>query len=80
MKKLKVSLSLNKEVIDQLDKVELSQIKGGYDVITTLWGSNCYNTDPHRHKCCEGDPTTFDVACMSYTSVNDTTPGSCCAC
>ena len=79
MENSKPSLSLNKEVIEQLDKVQLSQIKGGYD-FTTLWGSNYYNTNPLQHRCCERDPTTFDVACMSYTSVNDTTPGSCCAC
>jgi|GEM_PF-2092669 len=78
MEKKKISLSLNKEVIDQLDKVQLSQIIGGDD-ITTLFGSNCYNTDPVAHPCCAGEPT-ISGACISYTSRTDTTPGSCCQC
>lgn len=77
MKKIKkISLNLNKEVIDQLDKNQLKNIVGGDDYFTTIWGSNCNNTDPHRHKCCEGHDHTL----YSYNTVTCTTPGTCCGC
>lgn len=79
MKKKKISLSLNKEVIDQLDKIQMAQIKGG-DEFTTLWGSNCNNSDPHKHQCCVPEEPDTTGACVSYTTVTDTTPGSCCNC
>jgi len=75
MKKKKISLSLNKEVIDQLDRVQLNHIKGG-DEFLTLWGSNCNNSDPNVHQCCVGDTTM--AACVSHTTVTDTTPGGGC--
>ena len=80
MKKKKISLSLNKEVIDQLDKIQMSQVKGGDD-FTTLWGSNCNNSNPAEHQCCVPDTTDQTTgACVSYTTITDTTPGSCCNC
>lgn len=70
MKKVKkLSLSLNKEVIDQLDKIEGRNIVGGSDYgFLTIWGSNCYNTNPLEHNCCTGTPTTDPGACWSYNS------------
>jgi len=76
MKKKKISLSLNKEVIDQLDRVQLNRIKGG-DEFLTLWGSNCNNSDPVAHQCCTGSPTLAG-ACVSHTTMTDTTPGAVC--
>lgn len=74
----RLKLSLKKEVIQQLDKVELAQLNGGDD-FTTLWGSNCNNSNPAQHECCGGS-LTMPECCVSYTTVTGTTPGTCCSC
>ena len=77
--KKRLSLNLNKEVITQLDKAEAAELKGGDLVFLSLFGSNCYNTNPNAHNCCTGKPTTFDAACNSAATVNNTAmPGTCC--
>lgn len=76
--KKKLTLSLKKEIVEQLDKVQLSQVNGGDD-FTTLWGSNCNNSNPAQHQCCTGTETDTG-ACVSYTTVTNTTPGTCCSC
>lgn len=78
MKKInKISLKLNKQVIEQLDKNQMSHIKGGGDeVLLSLFGSNCNNSDPNAHPCCTGTPEPV----VSYGTVTTTTPGSCCNC
>jgi len=68
MKKKKLSLELNKQVIDQLDQKEAAKIKGGV-LFTTIWGSNCNNSDPNAHQCCTG-VGTISGACTSTTTVN----------
>jgi natural product precursor len=77
MKKKKISLSLNKEVIDQLDKAQLNHIKGGSDDFLSIWGSNCNNSDPNAHACCTG-VATEPGACVSYTTITNSTPGNVC--
>lgn len=56
----KKPLKLNKESLKVLNEKEMAQINGGVAFLS-LWGSNCYQTDPLRHKCCRpdtpGDPT-----------------------
>lgn len=51
-------LSLNKESLQKLDEKQMSEIRGGG--FLSLWGSNCYATNPQKHKCCRpatpGDP------------------------
>lgn len=78
MKKKKVSLFLNKEVISQLDKTQASAIKGG-ELFTTIVGSNCNNSNPAQHQCCTGEPTVSG-ACVSITTISDSTPGVCAGC
>lgn len=52
-------LKLNKESLVILNEKEMAQINGGVAFLS-LWGSNCYATDPLRHNCCkpstENDP------------------------
>ncbi len=52
-------LKLNKESLVVLNEKEMAHINGGVAFLS-LWGSNCYATDPGRHKCCApgtpGDP------------------------
>ncbi len=50
-------LKLNKESLVVLNEKEMAQINGGL-ALTSLWGSNCYATDPGRHNCCA--PATED--------------------
>jgi natural product precursor len=79
MKKTKkLSLNLNKEVINQLDKTEASNIKGG--VFLTIWGSNCYDTNPAAHNCCTGAATVDPGACTSAGTVNNTAMAGTCCC
>lgn len=78
MKKPKLSLNLNKEVITQLNNAEASNVMGGDD-ITSIIGSNCYNTNPVQHNCCTGTVDTVGAACNSQGTVQLTAlPGSCC--
>jgi hypothetical protein len=48
---MKKELKLNKESLVILNEKEMSQINGGLNFLS-LWGSNCYQTDPARHQCC----------------------------
>jgi natural product precursor len=52
-------LKLNKETLVVLNEKEMARINGGLNFLS-LWGSNCYQTDPARHRCCApntpGDP------------------------
>lgn len=50
-------LKLNKESLVILNEKEMAQINGGLAFLS-LWGSNCYATDPLRHNCCA--PSTAD--------------------
>jgi natural product precursor len=56
-------LKLNKESLVVLNEKEMAHINGGLNFLS-LWGSNCYATDPVRHNCCApdtpGDPTCDD--------------------
>lgn len=79
MKKLK--LSLNKQIIVQLDKSDMSKIMGGddgdgSDAFLSIWGSNCYDTDPQRHNCCVPDTTqqTYGATCAEPCVTNDQNP------
>lgn len=74
--KKKLSLNLNKEVITQLDKAQAAEIKGG---LTTILGSNCYNTNPVQHNCCSG-AGTLAGACTSKTTINQTAMAGTCCC
>ncbi len=56
---MKKILKLNKESLVVLNDKEMSQINGGLAFLS-LWGSNCYDTNPQAHQCCQpktpGDP------------------------
>lgn len=57
MKKQKLALKLNKEVIHRLDQQQAGMVNGGkQEAFLSLWGSNCNNSDPNAHKCCTGVP------------------------
>ncbi len=87
MKKRKVlPLDLNKEVIHRLDQ---GLIRGGIAnandafveapgdaAFLSIWGSNCYKTNPLKHKCCEGEPT-ISGACISVNSFHCTEITNC---
>ncbi|MET0636959.1 MAG: class I lanthipeptide [Chitinophagaceae bacterium] len=72
----KIQLKLNKEVITQLDKIEMKHVAGGKEEFLSIFGSNCKQTDPLRNQCYAGTPTPQ----VSYDTVTSTTPGSCCYC
>lgn len=79
MSKLKkLSLNLNKEVITHLDKSEASEIRGGE--FLSIWGSNCYNTNPAQHNCCSGASSMDAGACTSTGSTNYTAMAGTCCC
>ncbi|MBK8192541.1 MAG: class I lanthipeptide [Lewinellaceae bacterium] len=59
----KLSLTLNKQVIEQLDRQQAENIKGGEDFLS-LWGSNCRSTNP-KYTCCEGESSVDPGACTS---------------
>lgn len=67
MKKLK----LNKEALTILNEKEMGQINGGLNFLS-IWGSNCYQTDPSRHKCCS--PVTNDACSWTDCNVCDSYP------
>jgi hypothetical protein len=68
MKNKKIKLQLNKETIAKLNAFQLGNLRGGEDTALTddttiqdpdgnlaflsLWGSNCYDTNPGNHACC----------------------------
>lgn len=62
----KKTLKLNKESLVILNDKEMSQINGGLAFLS-IWGSNCYQTDPGRHKCCAPD-TPGDPNCAEQWS------------
>ncbi len=62
---MKKELKLNKESLVVLNEKEMSQINGGLNFLS-LWGSNCYQTDPQRHQCCE--PTTDTDPCHPWSA------------
>jgi hypothetical protein len=78
MKKM-LSLNLNKEVITQLDKAEAAQVKGK-QAFLSIFGSNCYNTNPVQHNCCSGASSQDPGACTSTGSVNYTAMAGTCCC
>jgi hypothetical protein len=90
MKKRKIlPLDLNKEVIHRLDQGQIMGgiVNGGGAVgaapggdaavgFLSIWGSNCYQTNPLKHKCCEGEPT-ISGACISVNSFHCTEITNC---
>ena len=67
MKKKKLALSLNKEVIHRLDQQQTGAVNGGKEQFLSIWGSNCNNSDPNAHKCCTGEGTVSG-ACISVNT------------
>ena len=57
----KLSLFLNKEVIEQLDRTQANEVNGGF---LSLWGSNCRSTNPH-YACCAGESSVDPGACTT---------------
>ena len=58
-------LKLNKESLTILNEKEMAQINGGLNFLS-LWGSNCYNTNPGQHQCCA--PTTDTEPCHPWSA------------
>lgn len=54
---MKKQLKLNKESLTILNEKEMAQLNGGLAFLS-LWGSNCYQTDPQRHRCCACNTAT----------------------
>lgn len=78
-------LSLNPETITQLDSLKL----GSTGILKTppnpeaaiaflsIWGSNCYATNPSKHKCCEGTPDPVPDKMTKEYSCCDVAPPKC---
>ena len=58
-------LKLNKESLTILNEKEMAQINGGLYFLS-LWGSNCYNTNPAAHACC-APGTGTDPLCDQWS-------------
>lgn len=64
---MKKQLKLSKESLKILNENEMGQINGGVAFLS-LWGSNCYNTDPLRHQCCVPKSGT-DPYCEQWSTL-----------
>lgn len=62
---MKKPLKLNKESLTVLNEKEMAQINGGLAFLS-LWGSNCYQTNPLKHKCCQ-PATATDPNCEQWS-------------
>lgn len=69
---MKKQLKLSKESLTVLNEKEMHQINGGV-AFTSLWGSNCYQTDPVKHRCC-GPDTPGDPLCDNQDEWSTTLP------
>lgn len=64
---MKKKLNLNKESLSKLDDKQMSELRGGLAFLS-LWGSNCYCTDPLRHKCCRPDTPTDPMCAEPWSA------------